>query len=451
MQYIVHQAWRLQTFVPAPATDINELREPHHRLDLLERTLDEYVVDPPTRVRDLARDVVDNVRCVVGWFSCALLSTIFSAQLPAVLYSVPLGTRTQVKDLIPQFPAPWVVAALRKRFNVRTRTPAAVTERNAAKDYVDAVCELPQRKRRRAGADTAEEPPPRRRCVLDPIRQLKAMLFSRHLKSQHDFAEAMADAFAFQRNAEPEDRDRSRDVSRATLDRGAGRLDALGCLLHRRTWHADRMADAIECVNLVTDASPNSGFELQGMAAVIRRTDASWYVMNFPGSSLAYGMADAVTKCVALLWGIFLLCGPAYDDIAYVCKKVFCITTDFGLEILTVEMVNILPAFMRWIAGEPLESLGPYVRYGERLFPNAIRLYGWSHCFGNLAKGAAKADETWPKKLDQLRALVKFWRNSTWRTHCIKALRGRGVDTAPLKKAFLRQLCEMEVRNGDEG
>ena len=72
-------------------------------------------------------------------------------------------------------------------------------------------------------------------------------------------------------------------------------------------------------------------------------------------------------------------------------------TTDFGLDILTVEMPNVLHAFLDWIAGAPFETIHTKVRLGERVLSRAIRISGWSHCYGNIAKGAAHTWILWPE------------------------------------------------------
>jgi len=118
------------------------------------------------------------------------------------------------------------------------------------------------------------------------------------------------------------------------------------------------------------------------------------------------------------------------------------------------------------LEGKPFEELHTFVRPGELLFPVAIRINGWGHLWGNLAKGAAWSWKGWPPMLELVRTLCRFWRNTTWRNHVKRALDGRGLDLDVLKRFTanlakwryqtlfivfvaldrLRQICEGEYR-----
>ena len=60
------------------------------------------------------------------------------------------------------------------------------------------------------------------------------------------------------------------------------------------------------------------------MMADVFRTNGDARRIILPGSALAYGMADAIMKGIALLWSIWLLVGPYIEDVRYFLDKVGC-------------------------------------------------------------------------------------------------------------------------------
>jgi hypothetical protein len=90
-----------------------------------------------------------------------------------------------------------------------------------------------------------------------------------------------------------------------------------------------------------------------------------------------------------------------------------------GTEIQLLDMPDLLATFLLWRSGLPLSSLAHTVDRSTRQFPNAIRLAGWSHLFGNLMKHACNQTERWPKVLAALRVLCFFFRNESWRDEVV--------------------------------
>jgi len=204
---------------------------------------------------------------------------------------------------------------------------------------------------------------------------IKALSLSSYLRSQRNFGPVIKAVHAWDADgSDDEGEDPDKTVGVSSLLRGYGRADITGRLLHRREWHASVVFDTVESVTLHTDASPQSGSELQGMVAQVRKTDASHYLVTLPGASLPYGFMDVMSKSIALLWAIWLLCGPAEADVQYFLNKVISITTDGGAEAQTTMCPNVLPAFIAWISGTPWDQLHTLVRPGEVLFPVAIRI-----------------------------------------------------------------------------
>ena len=109
-------------------------------------------------------------------------------------------------------------------------------------------------------------------------------------------------------------------------------------------------------------------------------------------------------------------------------SKVSTILTDAGAERHTVEMPDVLRAFLSWNAGTPLLACTPLVATDDLLFPNALRLFGWSHAWSNIRKVLASVCPSWDHRLNHIRCLASFWRNRTWRKWVQEALARTNVD-----------------------
>ena len=142
-------------------------------------------------------------------------------------------------------------------------------------------------------------------------------------------------------------------------------------LIERRRWHADRLRGNVESVHLYSDSSPVTGEELQGMVCDVMRYVGKPRRLVLPGASLFYGNYSAISKGVTLLWACFLVAGPFFPEMDYVLSKVVSITTDFGVEIHTLELPNILKAFLAWHGGMALENVRGLVDHSNRLLCSA--------------------------------------------------------------------------------
>ena len=436
VQYKVAKLWTLLHFVPAPRATV-KAKDGVSMCELVSEIADEPVEAPVGQVGDHVQAL--STLCHVFEIGYEALDQLQTIPVPWLLYSVKLTLRSDPRLLVPRQPKSCLVKRWRAECHVlrtqRRQGPAAV------RDYDDIVLELPAAKRPRHAdrvpAQSSDNRRPGPKIAYDAIKIIRALNFRRFLRSSYDFDEALSAAKAYENDAEPEDMTPSERISRPLLERCLSKTDVISMLLHRRQFHADVVHDTIACIDLFSDASPVSGRELQGMVAIIRRKDESWYVTTLPGSTLCYGHADAMSEGIALLWGIYLIAGTDEGDVKYFCSKVTAVTTDFGLEHTTTELPDMRDAFFRWMDGVPFESLHNFVQKGDRLFPNALRISGWGHTFGNLAKGASNTWFDWPVVLGKLRALCTFWGNPTWKDHVKYALRGRAdIDLTPLGKGF---------------
>jgi hypothetical protein len=92
-------------------------------------------------------------------------------------------------------------------------------------------------------------------------------------------------------------------------------------------------------------------------------------------------------------------------------------------------------AFMAWLAGRSLEDVRPLVNFQRRLFYRSLRIVGWGHTWGNIVKRVCTSYIWWPEVLENIRHLVAFFRNGTWRDWIARAL----ATKVPGIKALLRK------------
>jgi len=292
----------------------------------------------------------------------------------------------------------------------------------------DLVVELPAPKRRMV--ETVEGEGASAKKTFNPLHWVRCVYFSSYLKDQKDFTAAMGASHAVDHSDEESgDRDASRDPGPSTLRRTLSKIDVMAHLLWRREFHAARVHDLIFSVNLYTDSSPVGGHELQGLVMDVTWKDGREERITLPGTSLAYGLFDAVNKTMGLVHALWLLTGPEYEGVWYLCTKVVSTTTDMGIERETLGMPNMVRAYCQYMCGTPFDQCLQGVDRSMRWLPHALRIGGWSHAWGNIAKAVANKVVKWPKALESMRALVAFWRVETWRSHVTKMLKREGVAT----------------------
>ena len=259
----------------------------------------------------------------------------------------------------------------------------------------------------------------------DPVKLVRALSVTQWLRSPQWFTEAVDDAeeyMLYEAGVEPApgtrgEEARGRDPRRTSIYDAKSRADLVCMSLTRRQFHEWRRTNAVRSINIYSDASPVVGIELQGMIIDVNLHDGSMERITLPGSTLAFGFTDTLSKGVALLWAIWLVAGPSADDVRWFCSLVSSLTTDGGVELHLLEVPDIVDAMTAWIAGAALADVRPLVRQGRRVFRKAMRLAGWSHQKGNLMKKSAGRFSKWPRFLGNMRVLCKTFRNKTYRLH----------------------------------
>jgi hypothetical protein len=305
---------------------------------------------------------------------------------------------------------------------------------------------------------------------FDPVRMINALGFALHLRSSQRFTQALQDADEYELDPSDDEapvRDSKRDPARDTLFRARGKLDAVAMALSRRQLCTLLPSGVILGINLYSDASPVVGTELQGMVMDIMLRpggDEEMIRRTLPGSSLAYGHTTWVDKCVALIWAVFLLVGPDLQMLYAFWQNVRSVTTDYGVELSTSLICDILPAFVVWTSGNvSIPQVSNLIRTQHRLMPKCLRIGGWSHSCGHIMEMACKVHEKWPKFLGMLRCLCRVLQNDSYRKHLGQVLKVPDVSCGKLLRSFtanfakwrfetlfdvLRQLSPLRVISG---
>ena len=264
---------------------------------------------------------------------------------------------------------------------------------------------------------------------FDPIRLVNALGFSRHLTSPKYFKEALQASHEYETTYVDDDhpelmkRDDEGDPGDTCLKQAHAVLDPVAMLLTRRQMRHIKEWDALDGVNLYSDSSPVVGAELQGMVMDCHLTDGSYHRLTLPGSLLAYGYTHFVAKTMALIWAIHLLVGSDEEMLTWFFSHVVSITTDYGVELSTALVCDVVKAFVLWLRGVPITELHSYVKKGSRLMPYALRMGGWSHSLGNSMKDVCSFFPEYPNYLTSMRKSCTFWRNHGYRSHVARLVR----------------------------
>ena len=388
------------------------------------------------RSLDAVTDALDMLVGTVLVLSAAVAGGLHDGVRDVLVRSLALGDRLPVPRIPFRSPPLALLKRIRKQereLKVSAQPYGPQTLATFMEGYNDVLFFLPP-----GVAEADQNPAPRRRFGRllqpeDPVKLFRGLNVVQYLRSSRFFGKVMDAQHHYKHGFHAAPRDASSDPSRTAYDRAASRLDMVDMLIDRRIFAADRKFDRIASIHLYSDSSPVTGEELQGMVCDVVLKDHTNRRSVLPGSSLAYGCFNAVSKMVALVWAIFLIAGPTQAGIQYFVDKVLSITTDSGTEIHMVEVVDFLAAFMMWMEGVPLSDCAHLVDHDRRLLHNAVRLSGWGHGWSNLMKAIAGVCPKWPLFLERMRVLIAFYRNKTWRRWARRALKHSGINLAPLK------------------
>ena len=398
-----------------------------------------------------------------------------SAQFPVSFRSVQVQKRIVVSAFVPNNPPQRALKEWGSAFAALAAHEAAEAEEQAKDPEAaeEVLLSVPKDVKDIPERFEAEN---RLQKRFDPVRLVYALGHSFYLRTPKVFKESLQSAQDYD-NFEPDDdkadlleqlpRDASKDPSRDSLSRARQLLDPVACLVQRRFFTYWIDLGLIAAVCLYSDASPVVGVELQGMVMDVLLNDNTLHRVVLPGSSMAYGHTDGCAKCIALVWSIWLVVGSTEKNLRYVLSRVRSLTTDYGGELVILLMCDVLPAFLRWVSGMPLEDCRRFVNFNDRLMPRAVRIGGFSHSLGNLMKDACHQFPAYPQYLTFCRALCTFFRSEAIRKHMILLIDAPALNLPVLLKSFtagfakwryetlvdvmtqlmaLRELCESHMR-----
>ena len=384
------------------------MSSPAHLSDLCS----DIVLEPGLTVSALefALQDVPFLRCL-SYYGRASWDDLQDSPPPFDWKRVEVGRRMKWDDFIFAMPPKSFVVRWRKDSGINRRRTRPEAAEPSVQVQRRPLLELPPKKVRK-GANTSPEVAagPNPRDSMDPIKMVDAVSCSLKLRQVEEFSDALDDATRYNHSGDddPPVRDRTADPSRTTIERAKARLDTVGMNIERRIFAEEMAEDSIEAISCYSDASPVVGAEIQGMLVDFIHRDGSVRKTTLPGSTLQYSKCDAINKTLAFVWAAWLVCGPLLAGLEYFFSHVISMTTDFGVESHTLSVPWVLPAFMAWVDGRPLEECAHLIDFNRRLFGRALRIAGWNHCCANIMKRVAKIAPTWPQIIAAVCQLCTF-------------------------------------------
>ena len=242
------------------------------------------------------------------------------------------------------------------------------------------------------------------------IDWLDATRYMKDIQKTHDCAKVFSRLFARRSPQSSAELFGTLDyVNAETLRQARVRVDCVAMLVYRLFYkHLAESLEHASCLNvyLFADASPQwRGAEL--FASTFELFDGVTFIRKLlPVVSLSKTQLDAIGKCLALLWQIFLVVGPLTFWIRHFCKRVRAITTDMGVERLVVDMPDCVSELMQLHDPEFIE---PAVE--GYLFPRALQMPGWKHQFDLLIKRGLCSLPFFPDWLAKLKAVIGLLRD----------------------------------------
>ena len=282
----------------------------------------------------------------------------------------------------------------------------------------------------------------------DAVQILRSLKVARRLKSLADLDITLLDAIdcicATDRLADEVIGQMPDNPKPTALNLARLKLDAVTMNLERRMMQdlCTNRRHELQSAHLFTDASPVTGNELQGM--VIDLCFASGFILTMvlPGVCMHFGRCRLVDKCAALLWALFLVVGHDHAHLQWLLSKVTSITTDQGTEFAMTDVPDFLHCFLRRLSGVAMDNFVGTVDLKSRLFPNAVKVIGWSHLFGNQMYFSCKQVDRWPLILECIRKLCHFFRNETWRKTIVDKAKRDYPAVKGLLKSFRAKLAK---------
>lgn len=209
--------------------------------------------------------------------------------------------------------------------------------------------------------------------------------------------------------------------SRELLRRDRVRIDVVAMLASREAFARMIESGRAPHCHILCDASPqHRGLELFA---------ASWDVVHdqiverrlFPLLRIGRTQLDTAGKLSALLWQIYLVSASSVSLFLAFCRSVRSITTDMGVERRLVDRRNCIRRFLR--RAFPSARLPEQVDIDKWLFPRALLIPGWRHCFDGVLRRGLSGLPWFPAFLEKLKSLISFFRDYSMTDELARKLR----------------------------
>ena len=344
--------------------------------------------------------------------------------LPAVVAA--LGMRLAVQAVRMQTRVLHVVAVgarVHRRRLLVAREPTAARVQRWLAESVSAEDAAP-RTRLRGAAAGRELEARYRRGALDAARIIDWLAASAHLRDVRKAGEA-ARSFAriFAQDLSIPFWTLANQLScinRETLRLSRVRLDVLCMSIHRRLCSQllSGARGSQTSIYLYTDSSPQwRGSEL--FASSIEVYDCGEEYLSrrlLPVVALDKGLFDGIGKTLALLWQLWLCCGPGWVAMKRACRRVRAIVSDMGTERKVVNQPDLMAEFF-WLIQYPVTERELLLEpVGDFLFPGAAQVPGWRHSVDLLLQRSLSSLVWFPAWLDKLKARCK---RASLPWHCV--------------------------------
>ena len=212
-----------------------------------------------------------------------------------------------------------------------------------------------------------------------------------------------------------------RGVSGTVLKSARIRLDSVCMLLWRQFF--THLTDVV--IYLYLDSSPQHlGDELFACSMeILDMTGKLPFDRKLlPLVSLPRDFLDAAGKVYALIWIVWLLCGPDIQQVTRFLNSVICVTTDMGTERLIARYPDVLNEFYTLLLNVPSSQA---VR--PSLLPMALQAPGWCHGWDTIMKRGLLSQCWFPSFLESLRSIIHFFRTKLLVEALLKKLRDQSL------------------------
>lgn len=196
-------------------------------------------------------------------------------------------------------------------------------------------------------------------------------------------------------------------ISYETLRRARVRADVVAMSVHRKFLR--HLGDGMR-VFIFCDSSPQwRGLELFATSFDVIDADGAACPRRLaPLVSLGRTQMDAQGKLYGVLWQIWLMAGPKFEDMQRFCERVVAITCDMGTERLLAGMESQVPGLYKLLG-----YTGPDLRSLSKLtFPRAVHMPGWRHLWDVVIRRGLGSLVFFPAWIGEMRALVSFLRST---------------------------------------